>query len=161
MIPVGREQVTQDGFGRAVGVAVGRVDQGAAGLGEELELLGVLASRGAGASGGSRSGTSFGPAGTPLGPEGGLAGPDLGGPGTYRRGWYLFGALRKVLPTKPRCFIRLGAGTVTFYHDGQQTGQVNNVPNNQPMYLIMGNQCGSSTQQSGTDMLVDWVRAWS
>ena len=50
---------------------------------------------------------------------------------------------------------------MTFYHDGQQTGQVNNVPNNQPMYLIMGNQCGSSTQQSGTDMLVDWVRAWS
>ena len=76
--------------------------------------------------------------------DGNPGGQDGGGPG-----WHTFGV------------SWTSAGTVTFYHDGQQTGQVNNVPNNQPMYLIMGNQCGSSTQQSGTDMLVDWVRVWS
>jgi hypothetical protein len=76
--------------------------------------------------------------------DGNPGGQDGGGPG-----WHTFGV------------SWTSAGTVTFYHDGQQTGQVNNVPNNQPMYLIMGNQCGSSTQQSGTVMLVDWVRAWS
>jgi len=76
--------------------------------------------------------------------DGNPGGQDGGGPG-----WHTFG-----VSWTP-------AGTVTFYHDGQQTGQVSNVPNNQPMYLIMGNQCGSSTQQSGTVMLVDWVRVWS
>jgi len=76
--------------------------------------------------------------------DGNAGGQDGGGPG-----WHTFGV------------SWTSGGTVTFYHDNQQVGQVNNVPNNQPMYLIMGNQCGSSTQQSGTDMLVDWVRAWS
>ncbi len=76
--------------------------------------------------------------------DGNPGGQDGGGPG-----WHTFGV------------SWTSGGTVTFYHDSQQVGQVNNVPNNQPMYLIMGNQCGSLTQQSGTDMLVDWVRVWS
>jgi hypothetical protein len=79
-------------------------------------------------------------------PDGNAGGPGPSGPYS---GWHTFG-----LSWTP-------AGTVTFYYDSQQAGQVNNVPNNQPMYLIMGNQCGSSTQQSGRVMLVDWVRVWS
>jgi hypothetical protein len=42
VIPVGRQQVAEDRLGGAVGVLVGRVDEGAAGLGEQLELLGAL-----------------------------------------------------------------------------------------------------------------------
>lgn len=72
-----------------------------------------------------------------------------GGPAGPYSGWHTFGVMWT------------SSHTVTFYYDGQQAGIVNNVPNNQPMYLIMGNQCGSSTEQSPTDMLVDWVRAWS
>ena len=75
--------------------------------------------------------------------DGNPGGQEGGGPG-----WHLFGVSWST------------SGTVTFYHDSQQVGQVNNVPNNQPMYLIMGNQCGSSTQVAGTTVLIDWVRVW-
>ena len=76
---------------------------------------------------------------------------NTGGPGPAGpySGWHTFGV------------SWTAANTVTFYYDNQQAGQVYNVPYNEPMYLIMGNQCGSWTQQSTTDMLVDWVRVWS
>jgi hypothetical protein len=43
VISVGRQQVAEDRLGGAVGVLVGRVDEGTAGLGEQLELLGTFA----------------------------------------------------------------------------------------------------------------------
>jgi hypothetical protein len=45
VIPVGGQQVAEDRLGGAVGVLVGRVDEGAAGLGEQLELPGAFARR--------------------------------------------------------------------------------------------------------------------
>jgi hypothetical protein len=45
VISLGGQQVAEDRFGGAVGVLVGRVDEGASGLGEQLELLGAFALR--------------------------------------------------------------------------------------------------------------------
>jgi hypothetical protein len=45
VISVDRQQVAEDRLGGAVGVLVGRVDEGAAGLGEQLELRADLPRR--------------------------------------------------------------------------------------------------------------------
>jgi hypothetical protein len=45
VLAVGCQQLAENGLGAAVGVVVGGVDEGAADLGEQLELLGASALR--------------------------------------------------------------------------------------------------------------------
>jgi beta-glucanase (GH16 family) len=78
-----------------------------------------------------------------------------GGPGgcasgTYSGGWHTFGAEWK-------------QGSVTYYYDGKQVGQITSGITSAPMYLILNNAINPS--HSGTnvvpaDMMVDYVRAW-
>ncbi|MFJ1974133.1 family 16 glycosylhydrolase [Streptomyces sp. NPDC087903] len=78
-----------------------------------------------------------------------------GGPGgcasgTYSGGWHTFGAEWK-------------QGSVTYYYDGKQVGQITSGITSAPMYLILNNAINPS--HSGTnvvpaDMMVDYVRVW-
>ncbi|MFF3306426.1 family 16 glycosylhydrolase [Streptomyces sp. NPDC002952] len=78
-----------------------------------------------------------------------------GGPGgcasgNYSGGWHTFGAEWK-------------QGSVTYYYDGKQVGQITSGVTSAPMYLILNNAINPS--HSGTnlvpaDMMVDYVRAW-
>ncbi|MFB7243788.1 family 16 glycosylhydrolase [Streptomyces populi] len=80
---------------------------------------------------------------------------DAGGPGgcasgTYSGGWHTFGAEWK-------------QGSVTYYYDGKQVGQITSGITSAPMYLILNN--GINPDHSGTnvvpaDMMVDYVRVW-
>jgi beta-glucanase (GH16 family) len=77
-----------------------------------------------------------------------------GGPGGCASGnftgWHTYGAEWK-------------AGSVTYYYDGKQVGQITTGITSQPMYLILNN--GVSDQHGGprltpADMMVDYVRVW-
>jgi hypothetical protein len=73
-------------------------------------------------------------------------GPGANVPGNYT-GWHNFGA------------VWVPGGTVTYYYDGVQVGTISGVTS-APMYIIMGNQCGSP-QVSPATMQVDWVYVWT
>ncbi|MEU4167422.1 glycoside hydrolase family 16 protein [Streptomyces sp. NPDC026665] len=78
-----------------------------------------------------------------------------GGPGgcasgNYSGGWHTFGAEWK-------------QGSVTYYYDGKQVGQITSGITSSPMYLILNN--GINPDHSGTnvapaEMTVDYVRVW-
>ncbi|MET7691769.1 glycoside hydrolase family 16 protein [Streptomyces sp. NPDC005483] len=79
---------------------------------------------------------------------------NAGGPGGCASGnftgWHTYGAEWK-------------AGSVTYYYDGKQVGQITTGITAQPMYLILNN--GVSDQHGGprltpADMMVDYVRVW-
>ncbi len=79
---------------------------------------------------------------------------DAGGPGGCASGdftgWHTYGAEWK-------------SGSVTYYYDGKQVGQITSGITSQPMYLILNN--GVSDQHGGprltpADMMVDYVRVW-
>ncbi|MFE1287109.1 family 16 glycosylhydrolase [Streptomyces sp. NPDC058751] len=80
-------------------------------------------------------------------PAGGLGGCV---PGTYSGGWHTFGA-----EWKP--------GSVTYYYDGKQVGQITSGITSAPMYLILNNGINlghSATNVAPADMMVDYVRVW-
>ncbi|MET9407965.1 glycoside hydrolase family 16 protein [Streptomyces sp. NPDC002935] len=78
-----------------------------------------------------------------------------GGPGgcasgTYSGGWHTFGAEWK-------------QGSVTYYYDGKQVGQITSGITSAPMYLILNNAINpdhSGTNVVPADMKVDYVRVW-
>ncbi|MFD5812826.1 family 16 glycosylhydrolase [Streptomyces sp. NPDC127038] len=78
-----------------------------------------------------------------------------GGPGgcasgTYSGGWHTFGADWK-------------QGSVTYYYDGKQVGQITSGITSAPMYLILNNAVNpshSGTNVAPADMQVDYVRVW-
>jgi beta-glucanase (GH16 family) len=80
---------------------------------------------------------------SPAGGPGGCASGDF-------TGWHTYGA-----EWKP--------GSVTYYYDGKQVGQITTGITSAPMYLILNN--GVSDQHGGprltpADMMVDYVRVW-
>ncbi|NUK64930.1 family 16 glycosylhydrolase [Streptomyces lunaelactis] len=80
---------------------------------------------------------------SPAGGPGGCA------PGDFT-GWHTYGA-----EWKP--------GSVTYYYDGKQVGQITTGITSSPMYLILNN--GVSTEHGGpivtpADMMTDYVRVW-
>ncbi|MET8095571.1 glycoside hydrolase family 16 protein [Streptomyces sp. NPDC005236] len=78
-----------------------------------------------------------------------------GGPGgcasgNYSGGWHTFGAEWK-------------QGSVTYYYDGKQVGQITSGITSAPMYLILNNAINpshSGTNVAPADMAVDYVRVW-
>jgi beta-glucanase (GH16 family) len=83
----------------------------------------------------------YGTSGNPQGP-GGCAS------GNYS-GWHIYGA-----DWQP--------GSVTYYYDGTEVGQITSGITSMPMYLIIENSTGSygGPVVTPTDMLVDYVRVW-
>ena len=80
---------------------------------------------------------------SPSGGPGGCA------PGDFT-GWHTYGA-----EWKP--------GSVTYYYDGKQVGQITTGITSSPMYVILNN--GVSTEHGGptvtpADMMTDYVRVW-
>ncbi|MEV6021389.1 glycoside hydrolase family 16 protein [Streptomyces sp. NPDC051997] len=81
---------------------------------------------------------------SPAGGPGGCAS------GTYSGGWHTFGADWK-------------QGSVTYYYDGKQVGQITSGITSAPMYLILNNAVNpshSGTNVAPADMQVDYVRVW-
>lgn len=77
-------------------------------------------------------------------------GPGACASGTYSGGWHTFGA-----EWKP--------GSVTYYYDGKQVGQITSGITSAPMYLILNNAINpshSATNVVPADMMVDYVRVW-
>ncbi|WP_327319406.1 glycoside hydrolase family 16 protein [Streptomyces sp. NBC_01235] len=77
-----------------------------------------------------------------------------GGPGGCASGsytgWHTYGAEWK-------------QGSVTFYYDGKQVGQITSGITSAPMYLILNNAISSihgGPTQVPADMMVDYVRVW-
>lgn len=80
---------------------------------------------------------------SPAGGPGGCA------PGSYT-GWHTYGAEWK-------------QGSVTYYYDGKQVGQITSGITSAPMYLILNHSISSSMGGNTVvpaDMMVDYVRVW-